>query len=254
MAAAQAEHSAAIEQWRTEMDDLFEQRDNAAAAHAKAEAHRLSQLESERARYEKECADRDAANAQRNKELDELIANLGYGTPDAVEEYVSVVMSRSIYPEHFPVAHDFHFDPTTAELRLEVRVPGPEKIPNVKSYRYTRAGDTIASSALPQKDVKERYARAVHAIALRFLHEVFEADRRGLILTIALEVGAVTIDKATGKEIYVPLVAVAAERETFLGFDLSAVVPSATLEHLGAAVSKDPYSLIAADTGGIRTA
>jgi restriction system protein len=51
----------------------------------------------------------------------------------------------------------------------------------------------------------------------------------------------------------VPLVVVAADRETFNKFDLSNVVPKATLEHLGAALSKSPFDLTPADTSlGVR--
>jgi len=67
-----------------------------------------------------------------------------------------------------------------------------------------------------------------------------------------LTVGTETIDPATGRETFVPFVVAGAEREAFLQFDLSAVVPEATLVHLGAAVSKNPYSLAAADAKGVR--
>jgi restriction system protein len=51
----------------------------------------------------------------------------------------------------------------------------------------------------------------------------------------------------------VPLVIVAADRETFRRFDLSNVVPQATLEHLGAAISRSPFDLAPADTSrGVR--
>ena len=43
--------------------------------------------------------------------------------------------------------------------------------------------------------------------------EVFEADRRGLIKTISLEVGTNSIDPATGRPTYIPFVITAAERE-----------------------------------------
>ena len=173
---------------------------------------------------------------------------------EAVQEYVSIVLSHSVYPEQFPVDHEFTFDPSTAELRLRAFVPGPDYVPAVKAYKYTKASDEITTTSLPQKELKERYARAVHNVALRSLHEIFEADRRGLIRTISLEVGTNTTDRATGKDVYVPLVAVAAERDTFVNFDLGAVVPRATLKHLGAAVSKDPYALVPADTSGVRRA
>jgi restriction system protein len=102
--------------------------------------------------------------------------------------------------------------------------------------------------------MKDRYSEAVHQVALRSLHEVFEADRRGLVRSISLEVGTETIDPATGTETHIPFVAVAAEREAFTGFDLRSVVPAATLKYLGAAVSKNPFGLAAADVSGIRKA
>lgn len=254
IASAESAHETALARWRTELDQTAKRREEAATQHAKAEADRVANLEEERARYAAECVAREVEAAERHKELDDLVTNLGYGTVEAVQEYVSIVLSHSVYPEHFPVAHEFSFDPITAELQLCALLPGPDKVSEVKAYKYTKASDSITSSMLPRKEVKERYARAVHAVALRSIHEVFEADRRGLIKTISLEVGTNTIDTATGKDIYVPFVAVGAERDAFLGFDLSAVVPAATLGHLGAALSKDPYNLVPANTSGIRRA
>ncbi len=61
------------------------------------------------------------------------------------------------------------------------------------------------------------------------------------------------IAPATGLPETVPLVVVAADRETFSEFDLANVVPHATLTHLGAALSKSPFDLTPADTGrGVR--
>lgn len=101
------------------------------------------------------------------------------------------------------------------------------------------------------RELKERYARAVHNVALRSLHEVFDADRRGLIRTISLEVGTNTTDRVTGKDIYVPLVSVGAERATFVEFDLAAVVPTAAQPPARSRL-EGPVRLVPADTSGIR--
>ena len=51
----------------------------------------------------------------------------------------------------------------------------------------------------------------------------------------------------------IPFVAVASDRATFEAFDLSNVVPAATLTHLKAAVSKNPFGLVAIDLSkGVR--
>jgi len=252
-AEARQAHETALSQWRAEVASLPARREHLANDHRKAESERIVALETERVRYGRECAEREAEVARHNAEIDTLIANLGYGAVDAVEEYVSIVLANSAYPDHFDVDHQFQFDPATAELRLRVLIPGPGEIPAIKTYKYVKASDEITTTALSQKATKDRYLGAVQQVALRSLHEVFEADRRGLIKTISLELGTETIDPATGNDTYIPFVAVGAERETFMTFDLSAVEPAATLTHLGAAMSKNPLGLVPADTSGIRS-
>jgi restriction system protein len=252
LAAAEADLATELEVWRRVCELLPAQRQAAAEAHAHQEAERQHALADERQRYDAECAAREAEVAEHNASVDTLIANLGYGTVEAVQEYVAIVLSNSVYPDEFEVEHEATFEPTTAELRMRALVPGPDKMSEIKTYKYTKASDEITTTALSQKACKDRYAGAIHQVSLRSLHEIFEADRRGLIQTISLEVGTETIDPATGNGTYVPFVAVAADRETFLTFDLSSVVPAATLEHLGAAISKNPYGLVAIDPGGVR--
>lgn len=249
---AQAEYDSQMRAYQEQVQQLPQQREAAARAHAEAEERREQELAKERARYTAECEQREAEIAEANRELDSLIANLGYGTVDAVQEYVSIVLANSIYPEHFPVEHKADFDPTTAELTLSVLIPPPDAVPSTKAFKYVKARDEITEIALSQKACKDRYLGAVQAVTLRTLHEVFEADRRGLIKTIALEVGTNTIDPATGQQTHVLFAAVGAERDSFTEIDLSAVVPAATLAHLGAAVSKNPYGLVAVKASGVR--
>jgi restriction system protein len=162
-------------------------------------------------------------------------------------------LSNSVYPEVFPVGHDYHFKLDTRELTLTATVPEPSAIPAVKEYKYVKAKDEITSTSLPVKAQKDRYANAVWQVAVRTLHEVFEADRAGKVHSISLTVGVDRIAPATGRPETVPLVVVAADRETFGGFDLANVVPQATLTHLGAAMSKSPFDLSPADTSrGVR--
>lgn len=250
--AAQLAHDEALTNWRAACSDILARNQNAKQKHVQDEIRRLEKLKTERQRYDQQCAVRESEAAESNNRLEELITNLGYGTADAIQEYVSIVLSNSAYPQHFQVTHEFEFDPSTAELRLQVRVPGPSDVPEIKAYKYTKASDEITSTSLSQKECRERYAGAIHQVALRSFHEVFESDRRGLIKTISLEVGSNTIDPATGQPTYIPFVIAAAEREAFLAFDLSAVMPALTLGKLGAAVSKNPYGLVPVERAGVR--
>lgn len=249
---AREAHERAVESWRAELVNIAEQNETQKLQHEYSETQRVQELERARVRYEKKCAAREAKAAEHNAAIDKLIADLGYGAVDAVQEYVSIVLGNSEYPKHFRVEHEFSFDPETAELQLKVLVPSPDKLPDIKAYKYTQKSDEISSTSLSQKARKDRYAGAVQQVALRSFHEVFEADRRGIIKTISLEVRTKALDPATGREAYIPFVAAGAERDAFMEINLAGVVPSATLNNLGAAVSKNPFELVPADTKGIR--
>lgn len=252
--AAERAYEQAMTAWQATCRQFEAYRQDENEKHARDEQSRLIQLDRWRARYAEECRAREEDAAAKNRSLEELIANLGYGTVDAVQEYVSIVLSNSVYPDHFPVTHEFKFDPETAELDLRVEMPEPSQLPTMKAYKYAKASDEIVATSLSQKESRERYASAVHQIALRSFHEVFEADRRGLIRTASLEVGTTAIDPGTGQRGYIPFVVAAAERDAFIAFNLSAVVPAMTLERLGAAVSRNPYALAPAERTGIRRA
>ncbi|HEX7196293.1 MAG TPA: hypothetical protein VF364_05615 [Candidatus Limnocylindria bacterium] len=246
-AVAQAEQAYRREhdEWLAEMATVPSRQAAQAQTHRQAEERRCAELAEVTAAYDGECRARDAEAASTNGRLDALIAGLARGDAAAMQEYVGIVLGNSVYPEVFPVEHEeFSFSPDDGELMLVVSVPPPDHVPTVKLYRYQKSTDEIVTTALAQKAIKDRYANAVHQIALRTLHEVFEADRAGHVRTISLTVEVATNDPATGQPTRVVLVAVAAERQHFLGLDLAQVVPAATLDHLAASVSRNPAGLV----------
>lgn len=251
-ALAAVKHQEALARWRDEIVHNEEQRSALAFDYEERERTRLAMLAEEEARYAADCARREEEASTRNREVDDLITKLGYGTSDAVEEYIGIVLSNAVYPEHFPISHDYSFDPSTAELRLVVAVIAPDQLPNVKGYKYVKASDEITEIPFSAKACKDRYASAVYQVALRVPHEVFEADRRGLIATISVEVGTHGISPATGRSSFVPLVAWAVSREEFMNIELANIEPAATLAHFGASVSKNPFGLIPANPSGVR--
>lgn len=242
---ARRTHEAEKSKWASRVSAIEEEYARSIAAYKQSEADRVETLAAERLRFRRELDDH-------NQSLDQFITNLSYGDAAAVQEYVSLVVENSSYPDHFEVAHDFSFEPETAELRMSVTVPAPDCFPAIKAYKYVKTSDEIRETPLSQAEIKKRYTSVLHQVAIRSLHEVFEADRRGLIRTIALEVGTKAQNPATGRLEFLAFVGVSAERDSFMEFDLSGLVPLATLKHLGAAISKDPVSLVAVDVTGVR--
>jgi restriction system protein len=254
VAAASASFTVAHQAWQAAVAAIPIRELQKQQARDASEQQRLYQLGQARGEYRRECDEREAAGAATNRALDDLIRRLHTGADSAIQEYVGIVLGNSVYPEALSVAHEFEFDSELHELALTVVIGPPDALPSQKAYRWVKATDEVTATALPKKELRDRYASAVHQVALRTLHEVFEADRAGHVKTIALRVVTDATDPATGLGMRVPFVAVAAERTSFMTFDLSNIVPLATLEHLGASVSKSPYDLKGIDESrGVRS-
>ncbi|MBI1381747.1 MAG: hypothetical protein GC161_11750 [Planctomycetaceae bacterium] len=251
---AESRHEQEIGVWQMRVNDVNMQCRDLNARHAEAERLRLLRLSQAQAEHEKRSAEHVRKATEQNARLDELLANLSYGVPEAVDEYISIVLANSVYPRCLAVSHDFSYDAKHAELSVTAFIPPPTHIPTAQSFKYNKSADEIVASEMSKKAQKDRYASIAHQVALRTLHEVFEADRRGLIRSIALVVGTATVDPATGHDTTIPFVAVAAEREQFQAINLARVTPDATLVRLGASLSKSPIDLVRADTSGIRQA
>jgi len=253
VARVRADFDAAQWQWHAHATQMHADYVAATQRRDTAEEERTRKLAAAQAVYEKECRDREEQAAERNAALNTLINELAFDVESAINEYVDIVLSNSVYPDFFPVTYDHKFNLQSRELTLMAHMSAPSAVPAVKEYRYVRATDEITATPLTAKAQKDRYASAVWQVAVRTIHEVFEADRSGKIRTIALTVATRGINPATGLEQPVPLVIVAADRDTFGQFDLTNVVPHATLAHLGAALSKSPFDLAPADaTRGVR--
>jgi restriction system protein len=243
VAAAQAEFAQVHAQWQQAAAAVPMQQLAQLSEHKQTEDARLANLAADRARYDEQCAQQQREAEEDNASLDELIADLERGTPEAIEEYLGIVLGNSVYPADWPWPPAYTYDADTRELSIELEFPAPEQLPTERAFKYVRASDEITSTSQTQKEQKERYAALVNNMTLRTLHEVWESDRRSKVDSISL-IGSVShVDPATGKDTATPLVAVAVDRATFTDIDLSRVAPAETLRHLGAVVSKNPHAL-----------
>lgn len=221
--------------------------------HRKAEESRLNELAKDVAQYDEECRKRKEQVDSDNADLEELVRDLDAHKPDAVEEYLGIVFSNSVYPDYFPWPPRHRYDANAHELIVQLQFPSPEQIPTVRQYKYVKAKDEISATSQTQKEQRDRFTNLVFNMTLRTLHEVWESDRSGRIKTISFTGHVAHVDPATGKEVESPLVAVAAERDIFVELDLSRVTPAETLKHLNAVVSKNPHAVAPIDVSqGVR--
>ena len=181
---------------------------------------------------------------QRKQEVDELESAYRSGDPSAVVTYNTMVLERSEYPDGFPQKFRLAYVAESKELVVDYELPTPEVIPSVAEYRYTKTRDTIEEKPRKAPEVKGLYQDIVAAVALRTVHEVFEADQAGHLQVVVFNGSVSTVDPATGKDIRPCLISIRVTRERYCELDLSRIDKRACLRNLGAQVSQSPNEMV----------
>ncbi|QXZ12482.1 restriction endonuclease [Pseudomonas sp. AO-1] len=214
---------------------------NASEEECKAQnIQRLEALESARNFYDEGVSALLEKKALRDSEVDAFRYSYYEGDPESIIAYCSMVLEKSDYPEGFPQNFSLAFVPESKQLVVEYEMPTSEIIPEVAEYRYVKSKDEVTTKQRKPAEIKSLYADLVASIALRCIHELYEADQGEFIEVCCFNGYVNTIDPATGLGVQPHLVSVRATRETFTKIDLARVDRSVCLKNLGAHVSRSP--------------
>lgn len=233
---ARAEHEAALARARA----IYE-----------ADWHRASQLENERlqklAAYHNEFQQWISREQSRietqNRALDDVAARYGYGDPDGVLQFFSVVAGSEQWPNHFPVRRRAAWDSTTRQLVLAWQLPGVEAIPQTSRYRYVKSTDQEKSIDRPVIERRELYRDLLAQCALRATYRFFTADYAQRLGSIVITGFVQATDRATGREAEFPLVSVVVQRDALAAVDLRRAEPVSCIEGLRGRLSAKPDQL-----------
>jgi restriction system protein len=213
------------------------------AEHAEREKARQQALAQAKENYDQQIILEKQKIVVQHEEIDTLQRELQSGTPQAVIAYFSMILSSSIYPEDFPQEVKLAYVLESKQLVVEYDLPLFAIVPEVAGYKYVKAKDTITETARPPAQRKSIYASVLAQITLRTLHELFKADRMGLLEMIVFNGYVTSVDKGTGRFIRTCLITVRTSRDVFTELNLQQVDPQACLTGLNASVSNSPSEL-----------
>jgi restriction system protein len=208
--------------------------------HKAQDIQRLEMLRSARDTYERGVSAFLEKKALRDSEVDAFRYSYYEGDSESIVAYCSMVLEKSDYPEGFPQNFSLAFLPESKQLVVEYELPTPDIIPEVAEYRYVKSKDEVSTKQRKPAEIKSLYADLIASLALRCLHELFEADQGEFIEVCCFNGYVNTIDPATGRGVRPHLVSVRTTRETFIEIDLARVDRAVCLRNLGAHVSRSP--------------
>lgn len=234
---AKDEHERAIAAARDAYDRLLDE-------HATREFEREQRLAAAKSAHETRAKELAAVARAQHAEIQQFQNDFESGDPEAVTSYFSLVLQASSYPDSFPRSARVAFVPESRQLVVELDLPPLDVVPNEAKYKYTKATDTVGATLRPATQRRALYLSVIAQMALRTVHEMFEADRGERIDSLVFNGFVDAIDPATGKAIRPCVITLRTTREVFLGLDLARVDPVTCLKSLSASVSKSPAELV----------
>jgi len=182
--------------------------------------------------WEEEREAFEVARAQRTDQVVKFRSAYEAGKPEAIEDYVSLVLANSSYPEGIPREYKVKYSARDATLLVEVGLPTIDNIPSTIEYRYVATRKAVDEKKMKEKELASLYDDVIVQTALRTVHEILEGDYAGHCALVVLNGVINGVDRGTGRDFEACIVSLQAEREQFLEFDLRRVDPRACFRTL----------------------
>jgi restriction system protein len=161
------------------------------------------------------------------------------GDPSAVEEYCSLVIEHSIYPDYFPKAFELEYTPENGMLVIDYELPDINDMPTLREVKYVQSRNGFDEKQIPDSQRRSLYDGLIYQVALRTVHEVYEADQIDALQSVVFNGIVESTDRGTGQRTRACILSLQAGRDEFLAIKLAAVDPKACFKKLkGVAASK----------------
>lgn len=193
----------------------------------------------EMAKWEGRKASFLSEQAGKHAIIDALAASVEDGDEAAVTEMIDLVLSRSRYPDFINIDYELDYNSETKSLVIDFELPGPDGVPTLKEVRYVQSRNEFDEKYISAAEKTRLYDASLYQIALRTLHEVFEADVHGHVARITFNGWVSYVDSSTGADQRSCILSVGVNRADFERIDLARVDPKNCFRALkGVAASK----------------
>jgi len=198
--------------------------------------HNLKEWESNKHQYEA----RQSELNERIKEKKDQYFNKDFS---AITDYCEMVLTSSEYPDYFPQEWDIDYQEETKILIIDYSLPALDSLPTVKTIKYVISRDEFTESKLSSAALNKLYDSILYQIALRTIHELYEADVVNALDSIVFNGWVESIDKATGHNVNACIMSLQASKDEFLAINLEKVDPKASFKQLKGVGSSKLYGL-----------
>jgi restriction system protein len=151
---------------------------------------------------------------------------------DAVVEQTDLVLNNSKYPNWMKLDFTAAYEANGGSLVIDYRLPAPDELPTLERVTFIKSRNEKAEKYIPEARRKKLFDSVCYQIALRTLHELFEADEAQALSSITFNGWVEATNPSTGHIERNCILSVQAEKSEFLTFDLDKVDPKACFKTL----------------------
>ena len=169
---------------------------------------------------------------KRNEKIREHKRNYLICDAAAITDYCELVLSKSQYPDFFPMEWDLQYNPDSKILLIDYSLPSMDKLPTLKAIKYVATQDSFSEIHLSPSELSNRYDDLLYQVCLRTIHEIYEADSINAIASVVFNGWVNSVDKATGNDVNACIMSVQSGKDEFLAINLAKVDPKTCFKQL----------------------
>lgn len=149
------------------------------------------------------------------------------GNADAITDYCDLVLANSEYPDCFSQDWNLNYQADAGIMVVDYSLPSVDDLPTTKAIKYIATRDEFVESTISASELNKLYDSVIYQVALRTIHELFEADVVNALSSIVFNGWVRFIEKSTGRDSNACIISVQAEQDEFMAINLERVEPRA---------------------------
>ncbi len=165
--------------------------------------------------------------SQTNQEVEEFRTRYFAGESDAIDKYISLLLSKIQYPFDFTLSAEVQFQRDSSHIIIDAILPTVDVLPSLKSVSYVKSRNEFKETFYPESYLKKKYEKVIYQIVLQILNYVFNSLDDEFLLSVTLNGKINTIDRASGNPITPYVLSVTTTRTEFESLNLSSIDPKA---------------------------
>lgn len=165
------------------------------------------------------------AKKARNHDVTTLMAAWKDGATEAIQTHAELVLESSTYPDWFDASHVILYDADTKLLKVQLMLPNAEVVKVPKQVRFVQTTGELKETLISAKEQRELYDSLCYQVAIRTVHELFEADTHNHINSVLFNGAVQYVDPATGSEKTSVIMSGLFDKKPFLEVNLEKVDP-----------------------------